>query len=101
MAQLPPIDTRPPEATRRARHDGSGLFPPLEDCVTAARHLPASGLPAPYAIGGESAGAHLAVLTLLQVDHFAVANLTYGAYDLSGTRRGGAPASGGVAAVRR
>jgi acetyl esterase/lipase len=56
-----------------------------DDCVTAARHLPRSGLPAPYAIGGESAGAHLAVLTLLEVDHFVAANLTYGAYDLSGT----------------
>ena len=61
-------------------------FPaPVEDCVTAARHLPESGLPAPYTIGGESAGAHLAVLTMLQVEHFAGANLTYGAYDLSGT----------------
>jgi acetyl esterase len=57
----------------------------VEDCVAAARHLPRSGLPGPYAIGGESAGAHLSVLTLLQVDHFAAANLVYGAYDLSGT----------------
>jgi len=57
----------------------------VDDCVTAARHLPVSGLPAPYTIGGESAGAHLAVSTLLQVDHFAGANLVYGAFDLSGT----------------
>jgi acetyl esterase len=57
----------------------------VDDCVAAARHLPESGLPAPYAIGGESAGAHLAVLTMLQVPHFAAANLVYGAYDLSGT----------------
>jgi acetyl esterase len=161
MAQLPPVETLEPAATRRARYDGSGVFPPpeflpharwedwngvrvrvlapetprgtylhvhgggwtlgaadlqdgllwqlaeraelavasveyrlapehpfpspLEDCVAAARHLPASGLPGPYAIGGESAGAHLAVLTLLHVDLFAAANLTYGAYDLSGT----------------
>jgi acetyl esterase len=56
-----------------------------DDCIAAARHLPRSGLPAPYAIGGESAGAHLAVLTLLAVDVFAAANLVYGAYDLSGT----------------
>jgi acetyl esterase/lipase len=56
-----------------------------DDCIAAARHLPHSGLPAPYTIGGESAGAHLAVLTLAVVDHFAGANLTYGAYDLSGT----------------
>jgi acetyl esterase/lipase len=57
----------------------------VDDCVAAARHLPRSGLPAPYTIGGESAGAHLAVLTLLQVDHFAGANLAYGSYDISGT----------------
>jgi acetyl esterase/lipase len=56
-----------------------------DDCIAAARHLPRSSLPAPYAIGGESAGAHLAVLTLLEVDGFAAANLVYGAYDLSGT----------------
>ena len=37
-----------------------------DDCIAAARHLPRSGLPAPYAIGGESAGAHLSVLTLLR-----------------------------------
>ena len=56
-----------------------------DDCIRAARYLPRSGLPAPYAIGGESAGAHLAVLTLLAVDHFSAANLVYGGYDLSGT----------------
>ena len=55
----------------------------LEDCVTAARQL--GRMPGPYAIGGESAGAHLAVLTMLRVPIFAAANLTYGAYDLSGT----------------
>jgi acetyl esterase len=56
-----------------------------DDCVTAARYLPRSGLPAPYLIGGESAGAHLSVVTLLEVGHFVGANLVYGAYDLSGT----------------
>jgi acetyl esterase/lipase len=56
-----------------------------DDCIAAARCLPRSGLPAPYAIGGESAGAHLAVVTLLAVGHFAAANLVYGPYDLSGT----------------
>ena len=56
-----------------------------DDCIAAARYLPRSGLPAPYLIGGESAGAHLSVLTLLEVDGFAAANLVYGAYDLSGT----------------
>jgi len=55
----------------------------LEDCVSAARQL--ERMPGPYAIGGESAGAHLAVLTMLRVPVFAAANLTYGAYDLSGT----------------
>jgi acetyl esterase/lipase len=58
----------------------------VDDCVTAARYLERSGLPAPYAIGGESAGAHLAVLTMLRVPGvFVAANLVYGAYDLSGT----------------
>lgn len=163
VAQLPPIDTVPPEVTRRARYEGTGVLPApvfldearwdewngvrvrivepagsdprgtylhlhgggwtlgaadqqdpllaflaaeagvavasveyrlapehpfpagLEDCVAAARHLPQSGLPAPYAIGGESAGAHLSVLTLLQAPHFSAASLVYGAYDLSGT----------------
>jgi acetyl esterase/lipase len=162
MAQLPGVETVPPEVTRRARYDGTGALPKpvflpqarweewddvrvrilaptaeprgtflhihgggwtlgaadhhdpllwefaeasglavasveyrlapehphpagLEDCLTAARHLPSSGLPGPYAIGGESAGAHLAVLTMLRVPGFAAANLSYGAYDLSGT----------------
>jgi acetyl esterase/lipase len=58
----------------------------VDDCVTAARYLGRSGLPAPYAIGGESAGAHLAVLTMLRLPGvFVAANLVYGAYDLSGT----------------
>jgi acetyl esterase/lipase len=50
------------------------------------------GAPAALAIGGESAGAHLAALTLLRLrdrhgisDAFRAANLVYGAYDLSGT----------------
>ena len=161
MAQLPGVETVPPDVTRRARYEGTGALPapvflpqarweewdgirvrvfepddargtflhihgggwtlgaadhqdPLlwqlaesgglavasveyrlapehpypaavEDCIAAARFLPQSGLPAPYAIGGESAGAHLAVLVLLRVDHFAAASLTYGAFDLSGT----------------
>lgn len=66
-----------------------------DDCEDAARWLLAHGareLDAPpvYAIGGESAGAHLSVLTLLRLrDHgdlarsFAAANLVYGAFDLS------------------
>jgi acetyl esterase len=50
------------------------------------------GAPAALSIGGESAGAHLAALTLLRLrdlhgvrDAFRAANLVYGAFDLSGT----------------
>ncbi len=68
-----------------------------DDCEDAAlwlldrgaRELPA---PARYTIGGESAGAHLAVVTLLRLRDrhgirgaFAGANLSYGVYDLSMT----------------
>jgi acetyl esterase len=64
-----------------------------DDCEIAARWLVGGGhleLGAPplFAIGGESAGAHLAVLTLLRLREeatFAAANLVYGAYDLAGT----------------
>lgn len=31
----------------------------VEDCVAAARYLPQSGLPGPYAVGGESAGTRI------------------------------------------
>lgn len=66
-----------------------------DDCEDAARWLVAEGarvLAAPpvFAIGGESAGAHLSALTLLRLRDrgdlagaFAAANLVYGAYDLS------------------
>jgi len=58
-----------------------------DDCVAATRWL-VERFAGPFAIGGESAGAHLATLALLalrgEVD-FAAANLVYGAYDLSGT----------------
>jgi acetyl esterase len=66
-----------------------------DDCEDAARWLLAGGagelgVPARLAIGGESAGAHLAVVTLLRlrersagIDAFRAANLTFGAYDLS------------------
>jgi acetyl esterase len=50
------------------------------------------GAPAALAIGGESAGAQLAAVTLLRLrdrhgvrDAFRAANLVYGAFDLSGT----------------
>ena len=64
-----------------------------DDCIRAARWLAARGAvelgaPSSFAIGGESAGAHLAVLTLLALRGeiaFAAANLAYGAFDLSGT----------------
>ncbi|MEO8840363.1 MAG: alpha/beta hydrolase [Kofleriaceae bacterium] len=63
-----------------------------DDCEDAANWLIASGAPvlaapARFAIGGESAGAHLAALTLLRVPRqtFYAANLVYGAFDLSST----------------
>ena len=68
-----------------------------DDCEDAARWLMASGAsavgaPARFAIGGESAGAHLAVLVLLRLRDlhgvtgaFCAANLVYGAFDLSMT----------------
>lgn len=62
-----------------------------DDCEKATRwlldHADALGAPARFAIGGESAGAHLAVLTMLRVKSPKIfaANLVYGAFDLSGT----------------
>jgi acetyl esterase len=68
-----------------------------DDCEDAVRHLLEHGAelldaPARFAIGGESAGAHLAVVTLLRLrdrhgmkNRIAAANLVYGAYDLNGT----------------
>jgi acetyl esterase len=63
-----------------------------DDCEDAANWLITSGTvalvaPARFAIGGESAGAHLAALTLLRLkpQTFYAANLVYGAYDLSST----------------
>ena len=62
------------------------------DCEDAARWLVLEGAealaaPARFAIGGESAGAHLAALTLLRLPRnvFYAANLVYGAYDMSQT----------------
>jgi len=56
----------------------------IHDCERAARWVVDGGLntPAWFAIGGESAGAHLAALVLQRVRGFAKANLVYGAYDL-------------------
>ncbi len=68
-----------------------------DDCEDAVLHLLEHGAdlldaPARFAIGGESAGAHLAVVTLLRLrdrhrikSRIAAANLVYGAYDLNGT----------------
>ena len=67
----------------------------LDDCEAAARWVveqrQAEFGVAPLVIGGESAGAHLAVTTLLrmrdrhQFTGFAGANLVYGVYDLAMT----------------
>ena len=68
-----------------------------DDCQDVVLHLLEHGpdllnAPARFAIGGESAGAHLAVVTLLRLrdrygvkNRIAAANLVYGAYDLNGT----------------
>jgi acetyl esterase len=68
-----------------------------DDCEDAVLHLLEHGpelldAPARFGIGGESAGAHLAVVALLRLrdrhgikNRIAAANLVYGAYDLSGT----------------
>lgn len=68
-----------------------------DDCEDAVLYLLEKGpslldAPARFAIGGESAGAHLAVVTLLRLrdrhkaaGRIAAANLVYGAYDLNGT----------------
>jgi acetyl esterase/lipase len=68
-----------------------------DDCEDAVLHLLENGpklldAPGRFAIGGESAGAHLSVVTLLRLrdrhaikNRIAAANLVFGAYDLNGT----------------
>jgi acetyl esterase/lipase len=68
-----------------------------DDCEDVVLHLLEHGAqqldtPAQFAIGGESAGAHLAVVTLLRLrdrhgigNRIAAANLVFGAYDMNGT----------------
>src|SRR5260370_38424774 len=68
-----------------------------DDCEDAVLHIlehgpKLLGAPAWFAIGGESAGAHLSVVTLLRLrdrhgikGRIAAANLVVGAYDLNGT----------------
>jgi acetyl esterase len=68
-----------------------------DDCEDVAlwllEHASAElGAPPVLSIGGESAGAHLAAVTMLRLrdrhgapDAFRAANLVYGAYDLNGT----------------
>ena len=68
-----------------------------DDCEDAVLHLLTHGeklldAPAKFAIGGESAGAHLSVVTLLRLrDRHGIrgaitgANLVYGAYAMNGT----------------
>jgi acetyl esterase/lipase len=72
----------------------------VDDCEDAAlwlieRGAVVLGVPGRLAIGGESAGAHLAVLALLRLRDvhritgaFLAANLVFGAYDLSMTPSG-------------
>ena len=176
LATMPPLETVPPEVSRRVRRDGGGIFPPHvhlprardlavagrageirlrvlppageprgvylhvhggghvlgsadgqdellaaladatglcavsveyrlapeqpfpagpDDCEDAALWLAGGGAaelgaPEVLAIGGESAGAHLAALTLLRLRDrhglrpFRAANLVYGVYDLAG-----------------
>lgn len=70
-----------------------------DDCFAVARWV-LDHEPGPIVIGGDSAGAYLAVLTLLRVrdelgaaHRFAGANLVYGVYDLGATpsNRGARP----------
>ncbi len=68
-----------------------------DDCEDAALWLLGDGaaelgVPARFAIGGESAGGHLSAVTLLRLRDrhgitgaFAAANLVFGAFDLTGT----------------
>jgi acetyl esterase/lipase len=68
-----------------------------DNCEDAVVHLLEHGpelldAPARFAIGGESAGGHLSVVTLLRLrdrhgvsDKITAANLVFGAYDLNGT----------------
>jgi len=68
-----------------------------DDCEDAAlwlldRGAAEAGAPARFTVGGESAGAHLAAVTLLRLRDrhgvtgaFAAANLTFGCFDLSMT----------------
>jgi acetyl esterase/lipase len=68
-----------------------------DDCEDVVLHLLEHGsevldATARFAIGGESAGAHLAVVTLLRLrdrhgikNRISAANLVYGAYDINGT----------------
>ena len=78
-ASPPSIRTRPGPTTARRRHGGFSTAAPRR---SAHRRR--------FAIGGESAGAHLAVVTLLRLRDrhgitgaFDAANLFYGAYDLT------------------
>lgn len=58
-----------------------------DDCEAAARWVRAEFGTSRLLIGGESAGAHLSVLTLLRLPGvFQAANLVFGAYDLSKPR---------------
>ncbi len=71
----------------------------LDDCTAVAERLLNSDV-GPIVVGGESAGAYFAVMTLLRlrdaghpIDGIRAANLVHGPFDLSGTpsRRGASP----------
>jgi acetyl esterase/lipase len=74
----------------------------LDDCLSVAESV-LNDETGPIVVGGESAGAYLAAVTLLRVrdvlraiERYAGANLVFGVYDLSGTpsNRGARPSDG-------
>ncbi|MCI4662883.1 MAG: alpha/beta hydrolase [Neomegalonema sp.] len=62
-----------------------------DDCLAALQWVIANAKGKPIILGGESAGAHLAAVTLLRlrehalIEHIRAAVLTYGAFDMRGT----------------
>ncbi|KJK46356.1 alpha/beta hydrolase [Lentzea aerocolonigenes] len=79
------VDTRLAVVSVEYRLAPEHPFPAApDDCEAAARWVAAEFGTHRLLIGGESAGAHLSVLTLLRLPGvFKAANLVFGAYDLS------------------